>query len=417
MVEGLDTWVSIPDLKVEDRRTAAIKRTLENLKLKNLAKQALQCRSQSEESVDSSLTAEVSIDKFAFGRFNTVLIVQFSDEVRWAVRIPILNDDTKPADLARSMESEVATMRLVKARTTIPLPTIRGFSPIHSDDIGAPYIFMDFVQGHHTLKIFAHSVPEKFIAKVARQLGSFIFQLSALQFECIGRITEPPASDETDSSFSIEPTDFAGTPISQLHNAKTSRTLASSLEYFYQVRQDLNKAALDLQRDPADKSVAAATQFVLQAIPAAILPAHLNGPFPLGHPDMHYNNILVDSAFNITAVLDWSDLTTVPVERLAANPEFTTFPGRSKADNELIIQFRQEVRRAVQELAEGTDNQLARSLGEMIGSPQAELCYRLLHTTPYRAKYDPLMIVKLLYGENAKWPDLEKLIIESPMMP
>jgi aminoglycoside phosphotransferase (APT) family kinase protein len=46
------------------------------------------------------------------------------------------------------------------------------------------------------------------------------------------------------------------------------------------------------------------------------------GPFPLFHPDLHYNNIPVDDQYNITGIIDWSGVMTVPQEVFAAVPGF-----------------------------------------------------------------------------------------------
>ena len=51
------------------------------------------------------------------------------------------------------------------------------------------------------------------------------------------------------------------------------------------------------------------------------------GPFPLHHPDLHYNNILVDTEYDIMGIIDWSGVMTAPQEYFTAFHGFRCPPG------------------------------------------------------------------------------------------
>lgn len=48
---------------------------------------------------------------------------------------------------ARAMESQVATMHLIRNKTTIPVPEIYALDTTSDNEIGAPYICMSFLPG------------------------------------------------------------------------------------------------------------------------------------------------------------------------------------------------------------------------------------------------------------------------------
>src|SRR5437588_10776973 len=91
-----------------------------------------------------------------------------------------------------------------------------------------------------------------------------------------------------------------------------------------------------------DEQCATAAWILEQALPSMVAEEHIHGPFPLGHLDWHYGNMLVDDDFNITGIIDWSDAQTVPLERFIISPEFVTFPGLSAEQNATIIAFREK---------------------------------------------------------------------------
>ena len=48
---------------------------------------------------------------------------------------------------SRMIRSEVMTMSLVRRKTSIPIPEVYDYSEISQNEIGVPYMLMEFAQG------------------------------------------------------------------------------------------------------------------------------------------------------------------------------------------------------------------------------------------------------------------------------
>ncbi|KAL2128843.1 hypothetical protein VTI74DRAFT_8575 [Chaetomium olivicolor] len=86
------------------------------------------------------------------GAFNVCFFVEFkSPWQRWVLRIPIPISLPK-ALLDEKTEIEVATMRYLSAKTTIPVPRVHAYAFSDTAPNGLPYIIMDYVDGR-SLKV------------------------------------------------------------------------------------------------------------------------------------------------------------------------------------------------------------------------------------------------------------------------
>jgi hypothetical protein len=187
------------------------------------------------------------------------------------------------------------------------------------------------------------------------------------------------------------------------YTQRTVGPFATSLEYFYTVRQGDNRAVLAKHADEDDW--ATACWILKQALPAMITQNNIHGPFPLCHLDLHFNNILLDDNYNITGIIDWSEAQTVPLERYAISPEFVTFPGLTAEENEPIKAFCALFVKALKnrERIGPQDNISKQSpmLSDIVGTPMAELVYRCTYSYPWRALSDARLVLRLLYGKEA----------------
>lgn len=138
-----------------------------------------------------------------------------------------------------------------------------------------------------------------------------------------------------------------------------------------------------------------------------VMEENVYGPFPLCHLDLHFKNVLFDDEFNITGLIDLSDVQSVPLERCIISPEFVTFPGLSVQENEPIRRFRAMFSKALaqkeheQSCDIGTSS--SRKLSEMVDTPLSELVYRCVYSYPWRALSDARLVLRLLYGAKATW--------------
>lgn len=109
-------------------------------------------------------------DNFALGHFNMVRRMIFEDGISWVarLRLPILAPDLHHREalrIARTLQTEISSMRFIKyvisyfirimltgvpqlrAKTSFPVPEIHRYDIDPNNNVGAPYILMDYIHG------------------------------------------------------------------------------------------------------------------------------------------------------------------------------------------------------------------------------------------------------------------------------
>ncbi|KAK3300354.1 uncharacterized protein B0H64DRAFT_437520 [Chaetomium fimeti] len=253
------------------------------------------------------------------GGFNICFFVQFESPQleRWVVRIPIPAMVTK-AVLDEKTEIELATMRYVSAKTTIPIPKVHAYAFSDTGLNGLPFIIMDFVDGQ-SLKDHGFKAgqtwgealflgPQTPAAKVVhQQLADIYVQLRQLEFPKIGALG---LSSRDVSALSCGPEE-----ISVCH-----RPL--SIEISDQELDGLEPGELDKERDQGmddnePASILYAAHHFKHFIQNEWLDQSANeGPFVLVHGDMDIviGDILFDNDYKLVGVLDWEWSRVVPVQ-------------------------------------------------------------------------------------------------------
>jgi hypothetical protein len=331
-----------------------------------------------------------------------VLAITFSDSQQWIARIRLPADSSLDSDVEASMISEITTMQLVRKRTSIPVPHVYGFNVDAKNPFGFRYILMEALPGLVPDRGLAHSVPKTYWDKVTKQFADYYYQLSTIRFSRIGTLTTGPNIDQ-------EP-----------HIASADGP-TTSIEYFYSLRKSHTKEITSAHA--GDESWGTAAWILEQAVPTMVGQEFLRGPFPLCHIDLHYKNILVDDEFNITGIIDWSDAQTVPIERFLITPEFVTFPGLSAEENAPIIAFRDmfaaALRKKEAEATEKSDDEGKRDgerlfMADLLGTPLWEIVYRCTYSYHWRALSDARLVMRQMYGAEAKWEDFVEFYRNSP---
>lgn len=348
--------------------------------------------------VPSTLACSVDPTKFASGVCNLVVALSFSDSSQWVVRI-VLPQDPENEDISASLLSELSTMELIRARTTIPLPSIFGYE-VTVKDFGYRYVLMEALPGNVLDSRMAVSVPDKHKEKVAAQLARYIYELSTIRSSQIGRIVYSHESELIETL----PFPMMGSPVGPL---------STSLEYFYLFRKAQTTAILQEHR--GEQEWEAAAWLLENSLTSMVTEEHLGGPFPFCHLDLHYNNILVDGDYNITGIIDWSHTQTVPVERFAIMPDFTLPPAASVEFKQAVIEFRDmfvDALGKVEKEREGSFSEQKTPLSRLYASPVSEVVCRCTYSHPWRAIFDARLVLPLLYGKSARWEDFQKFYSE-----
>ncbi|KAI9803260.1 MAG: hypothetical protein M1825_002051 [Sarcosagium campestre] len=406
-----DHWTSYENLEPESDHVRKIEKLLSTADFHFLSIKATKIR----QSLDSdrrgisdplgeTLTCSIDRGKFTSGTYNVVVELCFSDSERWVARIRLPNE-AEDDDIETTILSEVATMNLVASNTTIPIPRVFGFDISGANQFGYRYILMESLPGHVPESRFSESIPESHWEKVADQLADIYHQLSNLRFDRIGRIYREPATGE-------------GT---QFNPFAESGPFTTSLDYFYDHRS--RQSQMIKAAHPDDEQWATAAWILEQALPSMISEAHMRGPFPLCHMDLHYNNVLIDDAFNITGVVDWSDAQTAPVERFVVSPEFVTFPGLKAEENAPILAFRDKFVLALKnkEVASTgaqhltTDEIDVNPISDLFGTPLWEIVYRCTYSYHWRALSDARLVLRQTHGPGARWEDFLEYYRDAPI--
>lgn len=276
----------------------------------------------------TNLPCRIITDRYTWGQSFAVFEILFNDGLSWIIRFGMRPMDVyfnTAAQLERKILNEVAALRLVRERTTIPVPHIIAYHPIISpaNPLGpdAPaFVLMtamtgvtigeygistggpgDPLQGDETNRPILH--------RYLRDIADIHVQLSRITFDRIGSFVLGE-----DGHVSVGPgADYGLGPF------------ASAKEYF-KIQADayekLAEAELEaFEAESSDPTARLKRQFVAALWRAAIMPLlddrDDKGPFPMRHGDLHNENILVDSTGHIVGVLDWDCAGTVPWEAFA----------------------------------------------------------------------------------------------------
>lgn len=138
------------------------------------------------------------------GSFNISWKVVFSDGASWLFKVPAAGTPDRFSDAhAEALRSEACTMRLLRRETSIPVPEVFAFSDSCSNELGHPFILMQYIEGRPLYEFWEDErASEEFmkkrrirclneIAAAMVQLGKFSFdKAGALKFDENGQPSE-----------------------------------------------------------------------------------------------------------------------------------------------------------------------------------------------------------------------------------
>ncbi|WEW61225.1 hypothetical protein PRK78_006715 [Emydomyces testavorans] len=299
------------------------------------------------------------LPKYSIGIFNLVKRVDFEDGVSWVVRVrmPSLGGlfgrrQLLPSEQAMSIE--VAAMKFFKKKTSIPVPELYHYETDPSNQVGAPYMIMEYIHGtpaHHlrlakggTLR-FGDVEQDR---RLSEQMAKIQVELSSFQFDKIGSLYLDEKTDE----FYIGPDQETG-----------KGPWTSTTEYYLDYAAHCMETAAI-----ADSRLTERDSFVNPALFSYALrfsenPSRRNGPFYLINGDFGPHNILVNENFEILAVIDFDGVMAAPIE-VAAQLPFMAYldlgppPGLAGSETPSSTrtsfqQYKEMIRAAEEELNDG----------------------------------------------------------------
>ena len=341
-------------------------------------------------------TCTIDQTRFAAGRCNLVFEIQFSDGVTWIARLRTNHFglfDSDKNSITASLRSEVHTLQFITDRTTIPVPIVFDYDVDPGNEVGFPFIIMEALRGR-PLGVPYSQIPSEYQRTFLAQLAEYLVQLGSLSFSTIGSLEY----DQSTETFRIIP------------SSGESSVYSTSIDFIQDTRNNENEL---LQKDdtfptsPEDRKLA--SWILTKAVLFAIEKQVISGPFPLSHPDLHYNNILVDANYNIRGIIDWSGATTVPQELFAAIPGFRSSPASSDrvADEKCLRMFRDVLKRREKRLV---DEDSWISISEYVGSDKSECIYKGLTTgMPWRGVAYARFLLPLVFGPKITWENARRM--------
>lgn len=124
-----------------------------------------------------------------------------------------------------SMLSKTSTMNLIRAKTSILVPRVFGYSEDMKDDFGYPYVLMEALSGNildRGMTLSISDAHEKFTA----QLAAYIHELSTIRSNQIGRVLN-----------TTDPDQLEVLPFPIMCYQSPIGPLSTWLDYFYRLRK------------------------------------------------------------------------------------------------------------------------------------------------------------------------------------
>ncbi|KAM5457298.1 hypothetical protein MaudCBS49596_000493 [Microsporum audouinii] len=258
------------------------------------------------------------------GGFNVCFPVEFAGGQdgtageRWMVRVPLLPRLAFPEEKFRS---EIATMKFIAEKTTIPIPRLIGYSLNKNNPLGTPFMLLDFVEGKSLFGVEFWKLPEDEKNRFFSKLGDIYIQLSRHSFDRIGALTLD--SDENwvfdhNRPLSVLMNEQSLAGLDPCRHIGLNQTFHSTMDYIYMIHQalfdDFYKGRDSIQGEKDARAYLYSLHESRRFLMEWVDPEYNHGPFFLMHGDLRSANILVDDDLNIVSVLDWEWSHTIPAQ-------------------------------------------------------------------------------------------------------
>ncbi|KAG8406703.1 hypothetical protein J3458_021039 [Metarhizium acridum] len=258
------------------------------------------------------------LDQSTNGLYNLVRLLQFSDQSLWIARISLRKSTAGSAIL----RSEADVMQFIKDKSSLPVPRVFAYEVDENNDIGVPYILMEFIPGNTAMDAAGGyekhrgQIPLAYRLNFYRSVAKCHLQMTALRFSKIGTIFRTQNGE-----YDIGPFPDIGGPF----NTATQFFKAWAENAKFPREQD--EILRLMGRGPAQQVLQAINEFPSQIKEmASQLSQHNNGPFPLYHGDFLHSNMIVNESFEVMALIDWEGACTLPQELIGFPGFLDTMP-------------------------------------------------------------------------------------------
>ena len=273
------------------------------------------------------------------GSYNLVHIIEFDDGYRLVVRIPATGwADRFTESAKRSLISQAVTMRLVNEETAIPVPEVYACDPSTSNLIGAPYIAISFVSGRSVSSTWFDDtgpVPlEERRLNTLDTLARAMSQLQKFQFPMIGSLESedgiPESRTKIGPCYRWDEGIFGDENYGMNLQVDEFGPFQTSKSY---LRHHARHYSNPTKKSQLATGSRALLDLIISALPSSTERASSNREtFVLSLPDFDSQNVMVDDQGNLTGLIDWDNVQTVP-----GFLGYASFPGWITRDWDPII--------------------------------------------------------------------------------
>jgi aminoglycoside phosphotransferase len=288
-----------------------------------------------------------SIRTFAHGGFAKIFLITFADATELIVRAPFPRDYSAPR-----MRSEVATMLFAREHLGLPAPRLFAWALTPQNAAGAPYLIMERLPGVQiSEKMWFTELARRDKKRVLERVAELHARLvKPLPFEEVGNLYLSDIEQVQPRVDHNVPTErfYVGPAIrSQKYTderedvSAPTKAFRNVLDYWKELADlefQAGRARWARQADPyivPEEDAGAALNYRPQTTAdfadtfrnlSAILGAYRTPPesssLCLWHNDFAFRNILIDSTtLAITGMLDWEDVSVVPVVLASRCPD------------------------------------------------------------------------------------------------
>ncbi|KAH7090024.1 hypothetical protein BKA62DRAFT_726617 [Auriculariales sp. MPI-PUGE-AT-0066] len=247
-----------------------------------------------------SIPCKANRQKYAGGFFFVTIEVEFDDGVIWVARLCTEHRTGRalsPKIISRRIGCEVATLKLVSERTTIPVPTVYSWSDSTKNELGFPYVLSSAILGQTaegfelpTLENRPDVIPQhklEAFQRFCKSLAKVHLELSRITFDKLGSVYFDP-KDAT----------------KYVADRKHTKTLNLMKQH---------------RSSPENHLKAAFTVWLHRQLLISIANAEEgSSSFMFSHGDLRYANIMVDESGEIIGIIDWDLAGSVPKHNFAA---------------------------------------------------------------------------------------------------
>jgi len=265
-----------------------------------------------------------SIESNILGSYSVISVLVFSDGLKWAVKVPRYGTAPSFGQLNQEkMLSEILTLRLIRSRTAIPVPEIYDWDTTRRK-IGVPYTLMSFLPGTSLDKLWFDLswATEEMRMHVLGNLARMMSDLHTLRFNGIGLLKFDEKGDFSGVGPVISQTegDIFHPEFDVIDGNQTIKWPPPSAHGPFETAKSFLLAGVKaLEAEKGLSKVArkqriadiAVLRFAIESIPDH-LTLDDGDSFVVAHPNPDAPNILVDDDGNITGVIDWDGVQTMP---------------------------------------------------------------------------------------------------------